>query len=131
MHSGKLSSLLPVPHRSDQWLLPVRPMEPVRPMNSADQAGGKQQMHSEVPGSLIDTSRPWNKNHHQRTTCQEGKPLTKPSKTTPNEPRTGQQENGRTPHEHSSSPRQIPQRDSTGQTGQEHRTDRTRLGSSG
>jgi hypothetical protein len=92
-------------------------MAPVRPVNSAGQAGGKQQMHSEVLGSFSDSSRPWNKNHHQRTTCQEGKPLTKLSKTTPNYPRTREQENGTTPHEHSSSPRQIPQRASTGQTG--------------
>jgi hypothetical protein len=131
MHSGKLSSLLPVPHRSNRWLLLVRSMAPVKKVNSVGQADGKQQMHIEVPGSLSDFSRPWNKNHRQRTTCQEGKPFTKPSKTTPNEPRTRKQENGTTPHKHNSSPRQIPQRASTGQTSQEHRLDRSRLGSSG
>jgi hypothetical protein len=57
-------------------------------MDSAGQAGGKQQMHNNIPGSLSDSSRPWNKNHHQNTTCKEGKPLTKPSKSTPNKPRT-------------------------------------------
>ena len=130
-HSGKLSSLLSVPHWSDRWLLPVRPMAPVRPVDSAGQAGGEQQMHSKVPGSLSDSSRPWNKNHHQRTTCQEGKPLTKPSKTTPNKPRTDQQDPGTKPHEHGSFPRQNPPGARTGQTGQEHRSDRSRLGSSG
>jgi hypothetical protein len=89
-------------------------MAPVRLVNSAGQAGGEQQMHSEVLGSLNDSSRPWDKNHHQRTTCQEEKTLTKPSKTTPNEPRTGQQENKTTPHEHNSSPIQNPPRASTG-----------------
>jgi hypothetical protein len=86
----------------------------VRPVNNAGRAGGKQQMHNEVPGSLNDSSRLWNKKHQQQTTYQERKPVTKPGKTTPNEPRTGQQEIGTTPHEHSCSPRQIPQRASTG-----------------
>jgi hypothetical protein len=106
-----------VPHQSDRWLMPVRPMAPVRPLNTTGQAGGKQQMQSKVLRSLSDSSRPWNKNRHRRTTCQEGKPLTKPNKSTPDEPRTRQLENRTTPHEHSSSPRQIPQGASTSQTG--------------
>ena len=130
-HSEKLSSLLSVPHRSDRWLLPVRPMAPVRPVDSAGQAGGEQQMHSKVPGSLSDSSRPWNKNHLRNTTWKEEEPLTKPSKTTPNTPRTDQQDHGTKPHGQGSSPRQIPLRARTGQTGQEHWSDRSRLGSSG
>jgi hypothetical protein len=89
-----------MPHRSDRWHLLVRLMAPVRPVDSTSQASGNQQMHNKVPGSLSDSSRPWNKTHHQITTYQEGKPLTKPSKTARNEPRTGQQGNRTTPHEH-------------------------------
>jgi hypothetical protein len=56
------------PHRSERLLLSVRLMTPVRLVNSAGQAGGKKQMHSEVPESLPkspkrrhgkDTSKPW------------------------------------------------------------------------
>jgi hypothetical protein len=107
-HSGKLSSLLSVSHRSDRWLLRVRPLAPVRSMASASQVGVKQQMHNNVPGSLSDSSMPWNKKHHQNTTCKEGNPLTKPSKPIPNKPRSDQQDYGTQPHEHSSSPRQKP-----------------------
>jgi hypothetical protein len=66
-------------------------MTPVRPVDFAGQGGGEQQMHSEVRGSLSDSSRPWNKNHHQNTTCKERKPLTKSSKPTPNKPRTDEE----------------------------------------
>jgi hypothetical protein len=38
MHSGKMSYLLPVAYRSDQWLLPVKLMAPVRPVNTDGQA---------------------------------------------------------------------------------------------
>jgi hypothetical protein len=107
-HSGKRSSVLFAPHLSNRSLLPVRPMAPVRPVDSACQAGGEQQMHNKVPGSLSDSSRPWNKNHHQNTTCKEEEPYTKPRETTKNKPRTNQLDHETKPHEHNSSPRQNP-----------------------
>jgi hypothetical protein len=56
-------------------------MAPIRPVDSAGQAGDKQQVHSEVPGSLSDFSRPWNKNHLENPNCKRRKPFTKPRKT--------------------------------------------------
>jgi hypothetical protein len=50
-----------VPHQSDRWHLSIRPMALVRSVDSTGQAGGNQQMHNEVPGSLSDSSRPWKK----------------------------------------------------------------------
>jgi hypothetical protein len=61
-HSGNLHNLLPVPHRSDRWPAPVRPVTPVRPVDSAGQAGGYNSCRTNVPESLSDFSRPWNKN---------------------------------------------------------------------
>jgi hypothetical protein len=92
-------------------------MAPVRPVDSVGQVVCKQQIHNNVPGSLCDSFRPWNKNHHQSTTWNEGKSLTKPSKPTPNKPRTYQQDHVTQPHERNSSPRQNPTRPCTGQTG--------------
>jgi hypothetical protein len=48
-HNQKQSSLLSVSHRSDRWLLSVRPMAPVRLVDSVGQASGKQKMHNNVP----------------------------------------------------------------------------------
>jgi hypothetical protein len=61
MHSGKLSSQQPVPHRSERWLLPVRPMALARPVGTSSQAGGKQQMHNNIPGSLMTPLGPGTK----------------------------------------------------------------------
>jgi hypothetical protein len=55
-HSGNLHSLLPVLHRSDRWLAPVRPVD------IAGLAGGYSSRTTSVPESLSDFSRPWNKN---------------------------------------------------------------------
>jgi hypothetical protein len=61
-HSGNLHGLLPVVHRSDQWPAPVRPVTPVRQVDRAGQAGGYSSRTTNVPESLSDFSRPWNKN---------------------------------------------------------------------
>jgi hypothetical protein len=61
-HSGNLHGLLPVLHRSDRWLAPVRPVTQVRPVDSAGQAGGYSSRTTSVPDSLSDFSRLWNKN---------------------------------------------------------------------
>jgi hypothetical protein len=54
--------LLPVPHRSDRWPAPVRPVTPVRPVDRAGQVGRYSSRTTNVPESLNDFSRPWNKN---------------------------------------------------------------------
>jgi hypothetical protein len=130
-HSGNLHGLLPVPHRSDRWPASVRPVTPVRPVDSAGQAGGYSSRTTSVPESLSDFSRPWNKttpktqptpkeNHTQNLTkqLQTDQELTSSTKT--------QRHTSQVVH-----PRQIPQETHTGQTGQEHRSDRCSLGSSG
>jgi hypothetical protein len=129
-HSGNLHGLLPVLHRSNRWPAPVRPVTPVRPVDKAGQAGGCSNRTTNVPENLSDFSRPWNKNTPKNTTCKEGKPytnLTKPlqidqelTSSTKTQRHTSQAVH----------PRQIPQVTRTGQTGQEHRSDRCSLGSS-
>jgi hypothetical protein len=110
---------------------PVRPATPVRPVDSAGQAGGYSSRTTSVPESLSDFSRPWNKKHPQNTTCKDGKPYTKPNKTTPNRPRIDQQHQDPMHTSQEVHPRKIPQVARTGQTGQEHRSDWCNLGSSG
>jgi hypothetical protein len=124
-HSGNLHGLLPVLHRSNRWPAPVRPVTlvrsvtPVRPVDSAGQAGGYSSHTTNVPESLSDFSRPWNKKHPQNTTCTKGKPYTKPNKTTSNGPRTDQQHQDPKTHESSSSSEANP-------TSGSHRSDRSR-----
>jgi hypothetical protein len=57
-HNGNLHGLLPVLHRSDRWLEPVRPVTSVKPVDSAGQAGGYSSRTTSVPESLSDFSRP-------------------------------------------------------------------------
>jgi hypothetical protein len=58
MHSGNLHGLLPVPHRSDRWLAPVRPVAPVKPVDRAGQADGYNRCTTDFPESLSDFSSP-------------------------------------------------------------------------
>jgi hypothetical protein len=118
-HSGNLHGLLPALHWSDRWPAPVRPVTPVRPVDSAGQTSGYNSRTTSVPESLSDFSRPWNKTTPKHTTCTEGKPYTKPNKTTPNRPRTDQQHQDLKTHQSSSSLEANPTRDS-------HRSDRAR-----
>jgi hypothetical protein len=130
MHSGNLHGLLPVLHRSDRWPAPVRPVTRVRPVDSAGQTGGYSSCTTSVPESLNDFSGPWNK-----TT-----PKTQPARENPTQnltklPQTDQELTSSTKTQRHTSqaihPRQIPQVTRTGRTGQEHRSDRCSLGSSG
>jgi hypothetical protein len=61
-HSGNFHGLLPVLHRSDRWPALVRPVTPVRLVDSAGQAGGYSSRTTSVPEGLNDFSRFWNKN---------------------------------------------------------------------
>jgi hypothetical protein len=118
-HSGNLHALLPVLHWSDRWPAPVRPVTLVRPVDRADQAGGCSSRTTNVPESLSDFSRPWNQNTPKNTTCKEEEPFTKPSKTSPKQPRTNQHQHNPKTQGFSNSPEPNP-------TKSLHRSDRSR-----
>jgi hypothetical protein len=130
-HSGNLHGLLPVLHRSDRWPAPVRSVTPVRPVDRASQAGGYSSRTTNVPESLSDFSRPWNKNtlktqpaRKKDPTQSQAKQLQTDQELTRN--KTTQKHTGPATH-----PSKIPLRAHTGQTGQEHRLDWCNLGSLG
>jgi hypothetical protein len=131
MHSGNLHGLLPVLHRSDRWPGPVRPVTPVRPVDRAGQAGGYSSHTTSVPESLSDFSRAWNKTTPKTQPTQKENPTQDLTKQL----QTDQELTSSTKTQRHTSqgihPRQIPQVACTGQTGQEHRSDRCSLGSSG
>jgi hypothetical protein len=121
-HSGNLHGLLPVPHRSDRWPAPVRPMD------SAGQAGVYSSRTTSVSESISDFSRPWNK------TTPKTQPALKenPTQNLTKQLQTDQELTSSTKTQRHMSqavhPRQIPQ---VTHTGQEHQSDRCSLGSSG
>jgi hypothetical protein len=110
--------------------VPVRPMTPVRPVDTAGQAGGYSSRTTSVPESLSDLSRPWNKNTPKTRPARKENP----TQSLANELQTDQELTGNaTAQRHMSlavHPRQIPEVVHTGQTGQEHRSDWCNLGSS-
>jgi hypothetical protein len=118
-------------HRSDRWPAPVRPVTPVRPVHSAGQASGYRSRTTSVPESLSDFSRPWNKNTPKTKAARKENPTQNLTK----QPQTDQEQTNSTKTQRHRSqavhPRQIPQVARTGQTDQEHRSDRCNLGSSG
>jgi hypothetical protein len=124
-HSGNLHGLLPVLHRSDRWPAPVIPV------GRAGQTGGYSSPTTSVPKSLSDFSRPWNKNTPETQPAWKGKPTENlTNQLQPNQELTSSTKTQR----HTSQVvhlRQIPQVTRTGQTGQEHRSYRCSLGSSG
>jgi hypothetical protein len=130
-HSGNLHGLLPVLHRSDRWPAPVRPMTPVRPVDSAGQAGGYSSRTRSVPERLSDFSRPWNKNTRKTQPALKENPTQNLTKQL----QTDQELTSSTKTQRHTSQavhlRQIPQVVRIGQTGQEHLLDRCNLGSSG
>jgi hypothetical protein len=130
-HNGNLHGLLLVLHRSDRWPAPVRPVTPVRPLDNADQAGGYSSRTTSVPESLSDFSRHWNKNTPKTQSAQKENPTQNLSRQL----QTDQELTSNTTAQKHTSPadhsRQIPQVIRTGQTGQEHQSDRCNLGSSG
>jgi hypothetical protein len=130
-HSGNLHGLLPVLHRSDRWPAPVRQVTPVRLVDSAGQAGGYSSTTRSVPESLSDFSRLWNKNTPKTQPVRKENPTQSLAK----QPQTDQELTSSTTTQRDTSPavhpRQITQVVRTGQTFQEHRSDRCNLGSSG
>jgi hypothetical protein len=106
-HSGNLHGLLPVLHRSDRWPAPVRLVTPVRPVERAGQAGGYSSHTTNVPESISDFSRPWNKtspkhNLHGRRT------LHKANQNTFKTARTDKHQHNPKTHELSNSPEANP-----------------------
>jgi hypothetical protein len=130
-HSGNLHGLLPVLHRSDRWPAPVRPVTPVRLVDRAGQAGGYSSHTTNIPESISDFSRHWNK------TTLKTQPTWKenPTQDLTKQHQTDQELTSSTKTQRHTSQeihlRQIPQVACTGQTGQEHRSDWCSLGSSG
>jgi hypothetical protein len=124
-HNGNLHGLLPVLHRSDRWPVPVRPVD------KAGQAGGYSSRTTNVPERFNDFSRPWNKNIPKTQPARKENPtqnLTKQLQT------DQELTNSTKIQRHTSQavhPRKIPQLTHTCQTGEEHRSDRCSLGSSG
>jgi hypothetical protein len=124
-HSGNLHGLLPVLHRSDRWPAPVRPVD------RTGQAGGYSSRTTSVPESLSDFSRLWNKNTPKTQPARKENPTQNLAKQLK---KNQEQTSSTKTQRHTSQavhPRQIPQVACTGQTGQEHRSDRCNLGSSG
>jgi hypothetical protein len=123
-HSGNLHGLLLVLHQSDRWPTPVRPVD------RASQAGGCINCTTSFPESLSDFSRPWSQNtsktqpaRKKNSSENQAKQLQTDQELTSNN----------TTHKHTgpaTHPSQIAQKAHTGQTGQEHRSDRCNLGSS-
>jgi hypothetical protein len=81
--------LLPVLQLSDPWPAPVRLVTPVRPVDRDGQAGGYSSRTTNVPESLSDFSRPWNKNtskhnlHGRRTQHKANQNTSKTAKNSP------------------------------------------------
>jgi hypothetical protein len=130
-HNGNLYGLLPVLHRSDRWPAPIRPVKTVGPVGRAGQAGGYNSRTTSVPESVNDFSRPWNRN----TTKTQPARKENPTQNLTKQLQTDQELTSSTKTQRHTSqavhPRQIPQVTRTGQTGQEHRSDRCSMGSSG
>jgi hypothetical protein len=130
-HSRNLQGLLPVLHRSDRWLALVRLVAPVRPVDRAGQVGGYSSHTTNISESLSDFSRSWNKDTPKTQPARKEKPtqnLTKQLQTDQELTSSTKTQRHKSQVVH---PRQIPQVTHTRQTGQEHRSDRCSLGSSG
>jgi hypothetical protein len=120
-HRGNLHGLLPALHRSDGWPAPVRPVTPVRPLGRAGQASGCSRHTTKAPESLSDFSRPWNKNTPKTQPAREKTPTqnlatqlqTDQELTSNSTMRVKQLTRGKSHKRHT------------------HRSDRSRLGSSG
>jgi hypothetical protein len=130
-HNGNLHGLLPVLQQLDRWPAPVRPVTPVRPVDSADQAGGYSSSTTNVPKSLSDFSRPWNKNTPKAQPARKENPTQNLTKQLQKDQELTSSTKTQRHTSQAVHPRQIPQKTCTGQTGQEHRSDRCSLGSSG
>jgi hypothetical protein len=131
MHNGNLHSLLSVLHRSDRWPAPVRLVTPGRPVDRAGQAGGYSSRITNVPGSLSDFSRPYNRNTPKTQPARKKNPSQSQAKHFQNSQELTAPTRPKDPRVKQITRVKFPQRDHTGQTDQEHLSDRWCLGSSG
>jgi hypothetical protein len=110
---------------------PVRLVTSVRPVDRAGQAGGYSSRTTSVPESLSDFSRPWNID----TPKTQPRRKENPTQNLTKQHQTNQELTSSTKTQRQMSqavhPRPIPQVTHTGQTVQEHRSDRCSLGSPG
>jgi hypothetical protein len=113
IHSGNLHGLLPALHRSDRWPVPVRPVD------SAGQAGGYSSRTTSVPESLSDFSRPWNKNTPKTQHAQKENPTQSLAKQLQIDQELTRSTTTQKTHESSSSPE-------ANSTKRSHRSDRSR-----
>jgi hypothetical protein len=125
-----LHGLLPVLHRSDRWLAPVRPVTPVKLVDRAGQVGGYNSCTTSIPESLSDFSRSWNKNTLKTQPARKENPTQNLTKQLQTDQELTSSTNTQRHTSQAVHPRQIPQVTRTGQTGQEHRLDRCSLGNS-
>jgi hypothetical protein len=88
-------------------------------MDKAGHTGGYSSHTTNVPESLSDFTRPWNKNILKNTTGTKEEPNTKPTKTPPKLPRIDQHQHNPKTHGFSNSPEANPTKGS-------HRSDRSR-----
>jgi hypothetical protein len=113
MHSGILHGLLHVLHWSDWWPAPVRPVD------SAGQAGGYSCRTTSVPESLSDFSRPWNKTTPKTQPARKENPIRNLTKQLQIDQELTSSTKTRRHTSQEVHPRQIQQVTHTGQTGQE------------
>jgi hypothetical protein len=125
-HSGNLHSLLPMRHRSGRWPARVTPVTPVGPVERAGQAGGYSSRTTSVPESLSDFSRPWNKNTPKTQPTRKENPTQNLTKQLQIDQELTSSTKTQRHMSQAVHPMQIPQETYTGQTGQEHPSDRSR-----
>jgi hypothetical protein len=113
-HSGNLHGLLPVLHPSDRWPAPVRPVD------SASQAGGYSSRTTSVPESLSDFSRPSNKNTPKTQPARKDNPTQSVAKQLQTDQELTRSTTIQRPTSQAAHPRQSPQEAYTGQTGHTH-----------
>jgi hypothetical protein len=97
-------------HQSDRWPAPVRPVD------RASQASGYNSWTTNVPGSLSDSSRPWNKNTSKTQPARKRNPQNLAKQLQTGQELTSKNTTKR-PTDQANRPRQITQKGYTGQTG--------------
>jgi hypothetical protein len=110
---------------------PVRPMACTGQTGDTGQTGGYNSRITSVPDSLSDLSRPWNKTTPETQPAQKENPTENLTKQLQTDQELTSSTKTRRHTSQAVHPRQIPQVTHTGQTGQEHQSDRCSLGSSG
>jgi hypothetical protein len=115
-------------HRSDRWpapvrmVTPVRPVTPIRPVDRAGQAGDYNSHTTNIPGSLSDSSRPWNRNTPKIQPARKKNPTQSLAKQLQNCQELTSINSTQRHTNQAIHLRQILQRGHTDQTGQEHRS---------